>query len=333
MIEGHGDDWACDYKVKANFSSNVYSHSDLRGLRDHLMRNFAVVAHYPEPEPQSLRVLLSERYAVQQENVLVTAGATQAIYMVARAFAGKKSYVMGEPTFREYEDACRMNGHHLVNNVEEADLVWLCNPNNPTGECRSIAQIYGVLAAMKASALLILDQSYEDFAEERPLSPTETVALGRVVGIHSFTKCYSIPGLRIGWAVAEKTLIARLYGGLTPWSVNALSCEAVRYFLTEGANPLPSLRSLLGETQRLWGKLNALEGLRVYPTSTHFMLCQLYESSAAQLKAFLLKEYGILIRDASNFNGLTCGHFRVCSQSVEENNLLVTAIKAYLNEH
>jgi len=333
MIEGHGDDWACGREVRANFSSNVYSHADLSGLRDYLMQNFEVVAHYPEPEPQSLRLLLSQREAVKPHNVMVTAGATQAIYMVARAFAGEKSYVMGEPTFSEYEDACRMNGLQRVGSAEEADVVWLCNPNNPTGECRTVAQICELLTVMKAHAVLILDQSYEDFALPRSLSAAEAVELGRVISVHSFTKRYCIPGLRIGWVAAAQSLIARLREGLTPWSVNALSCEAVRYFLKSGANPLPPLCNLLAEAQRLWRNLSALEGLSVYPTDTHFMLCRLHEGSAAQLKAFLLKKYGILIRDASNFSGLTCDHFRVCSQSVEENDWLVEAIKAYLNEH
>lgn len=333
MIEGHGDDWIGDKVVRANFSSNVYNHADLSGLRNHLMQNFAVVAHYPEPEPQSLRLLLSQREAVQPENVLVTAGATQAIYMVARAFAGKKLYVMGEPTFREYEDACRMNGHQKVERVEEADLVWLCNPNNPTGECRSVAQIRDVLTAMKPDAVLVLDQSYEDFAEERPLSAAETVSLGRVIGVHSFTKRYGIPGLRIGWLVAERSLVTRLRDGLIPWSVNALSCESVRYFLTTGDSPLPPLRNLLNETQRLWQNLNDVEGLSLQPTATHFILCQLQKGSAADLKSFLLKKYGFLIRDASNFRGLTDRHFRVCSQTPTENDGLVEAIKEYLNEH
>lgn len=226
-----------------------------------------------------------------------------------------------------------MNGHQRVERAEEADLVWLCNPNNPTGECRTVAQIRELLTAMKPDAVLVLDQSYEDFAQERSLTPAETVSLGRVIGVHSFTKRYCIPGLRIGWVVAERSLMARLFAGLTPWSVNALSCEAVRYFLTTGENPLPPLHDLLEETQRLWRKLNEMENLSVRPTATHFMLCELHRGTAAPLKTFLLEKYGILIRDASNFRGLTERHFRVCSQSREENDGLVEAIRDYLNEH
>lgn len=333
MIDGHGDDWLEQGTLRANFSSNVYTHADLRGLREHLMAHFSLIGHYPEPEPQSLVRLLAGLHGISPGNVMVTSGATQAIYLVAQCYAGARSYIMNPPTFQEYEDACRLYRHEMVESMGEADLVWLCTPNNPTGACLSIPQIMEVLARMPRHAVLVLDQSYEDFAPVASLSPQEVVAQGRVIGIRSFTKRYAIPGLRIGWVAASGSLVSRLRQFVQPWSVNAISTEAVRYFLSSHADPLPPIPDLLSEARRLQVALSRLEGLKVTPSLTHFMLLELEYGSASNLKQYLLEKHRMLIRDASNFKGLRAGHFRICAQTPAEDDALVSALKEYLHEN
>ena len=92
------------------------------------------------------------------------------------------------------------------------------------------------------------------------------------------------------------------------------------------------LAALLAETERLRSRLNALPGLTAEPTRTHFFLCRLAKGRAAQLKDYLAREHGILIRDASNFEGLDAGHFRIATQTPAENDILVDAIRQYLGE-
>jgi len=316
--------------LRANFSSNVYSHADLHELWNYLTAHSSLIDHYPEPEPHSLARLLADRHGISPANVLVTSGATQAIYLVAQGFAGARSYIMNPPTFQEYEDACLLYRHKMVNRLEEADLVWLCIPNNPTGDCLSVAQILDIQTRMPRHALLVLDQSYEDFAPVTPLSPYEAVAQNRIISIRSFTKRYAIPGLRIGWVAASDSLICRLHQLVQPWSVNALSIEAVRFFLTSHVDPLPPIADLLVEARRLQNSLSRLEGLSVLPSSTHFILCKLEKGSASSLKQYLLKKHGMLIRDASNFKGLYAGHFRICAQTPVEDDALVSALRKYL---
>jgi threonine-phosphate decarboxylase len=117
-----------------------------------------------------------------------------------------------------------------------------------------------------------------------------------------------------------------------PWSVNALAVEAGLY-LCEHPDTAPiDLDALLAETQRLREALNTIPGLSAEPTETHFFLCHLAEHRAADLKQWLAENQGILIRDASNFEGLDAGHFRIATQTPEENNALVEAIRQYLEE-
>lgn len=334
MIEGHGDDYRDRACVKLNFSSNVYGHADLSGLFRHLADALPAVTHYPEPEPHTVRQLLAAREGVSPHSLVVTAGATQAIYLVAQAFAGRRSCILGQPTFREYADACAVFGHQIANPPEEADLVWLCNPNNPTGQCLSTAALRSLLGRLSSHSFLVLDQSYAHFTATPSLSTAETIGLGRIVSLHSFTKRYAMPGLRIGWAAAPPALALRLRSLLPPWSVGVLEQEAARYFLAPSASdPLPPPSEVLSEAQRLRSRLNALSGLSVQPTDTHFMLCELQTGSAASLKSYLLDKFGILIRDASNFCGLTPRHFRVSAQLPGEDDQLVEAIATYLNDY
>lgn len=333
MIEGHGDDWMNQHMLKANFSSNVYTHADLRGLREYLMARFHLIGHYPEPEPQSLASLLAERHGISSPNVLVTSGATQAVYLVAQCYTGVRSYIMNQPTFQEYEDACRLYHHEMVESMERADLVWLCTPNNPTGTCLAVEQITDILARMPNHAILILDQSYEDFAPITPLSPHEAVAQKRIISVRSFTKRYAIPGLRIGWVTASDTHISRLHRFVQPWSVNVFSSEAMRYFLTTQMDSLPPIPDLLAEARRLQAELSRLDGLKVSPSLTHFMLCELEHGTAYSLKRYLLENHGMLIRDASNFKGLCAGHFRICAQTPAEDDALLLALKEYLHDN
>ena len=114
MIIGHGDDaYRFDRQIRANFSSNVYGHVDLTPLKEHLAARMDVIGNYPEPEPYTLEAALAERLGIAADNVCVTAGATEAIYLIAHAFSGCRSDIL-QPTFSEYGDACRLYGHRII---------------------------------------------------------------------------------------------------------------------------------------------------------------------------------------------------------------------------
>ena len=150
--------------------------------------------------------------------------------------------------------------------------------------------------------------------------------------IHSMTKQYAIPGLRIGYITASASVIKYLRQQQRPWAVNALAIEAGKWVVSHREKAIPDLPSYLEETQRLRGQLNAIEGVVAFPTQTNFFLCTLEQATAAELKAYLAKEHSILIRDASNFRDLTPHHFRIATQSPEENDALVAAITQFFQQ-
>lgn len=209
--------------------------------------------------------------------------------------------------------------------------MWLCNPNNPTG---SVVPKEQIVAAIEENpeTVFVIDQSYGFFTKEPLLTAAEAVGYPNVVQLHSMTKRYAIPGLRLGYVTANPTLLERIRAVRMPWSVNALAIEAGLYLCEHLDTGLINLDALLAETRRLREALNALPGLSAEPTQTHFFLCHLAEGSAADLKQWLAERHGILIRDASNFEGLDAGHFRIATQTAVENEALVAAVKQYLEE-
>ncbi len=338
MIHGHGDDLFNYPGIRCNFSSNIYGHADMTALKAHLCRHIHLIGNYPEPSPRSLEMAIASKYGVSAENILVTNGATDAIYLIAQTFARKGCVHddIGElPTFCEYEDACRMAGLTRWSGGEEdgvpasAVLRWVCNPNNPTGdvytreEVEKLAQRYGIV---------VIDQSYEDFTLAPVMTHQEAADSNNIIQIHSLTKKYAIPGLRVGYVVASRHLIRLLRENVRPWSVNALAVEAGKWLMENDVSGFPSLSAYLGETKRLSRMLSQIPGVTVHPTHTHFFLAETEKGMAALLKDYLAKNHHLLIRDASNFQGLTPRHFRVSTQSPEENDWLVAAIREYAED-
>ena len=390
MLQGHGDDlYRFARPIRANFSSNVPGRVDLGALKAHLQAHLDLIGHYPEPEPYTLEAALAAKHAIDPAAVCATNGATEAIYLIANAFARSHSTIL-QPTFSEYADACRLY-HHLIipgarqnlfepsegalvrknlplhqasplnqgaaptpNTSVQAELrvgfrdasifsasgtktqssgamIWLCNPNNPTG---SVVPVDKLRAAIEdhPQTIFVIDQSYGFFTREPLLSAAEAVRYPNVIQLHSMTKRYAMPGLRLGYMTGSPTLLAHIRNFRMPWSVNALAIEAGLYLCAHPETAPIDLPALLAETRRLRERLNTLPGLTAAPTQTHFFLCRLATHRASDLKQWLADRHGLLIRDASNFEGLDAGAFRIATQTPEENELLVEAVRQYLEE-
>ena len=144
------------------------------------------------------------------------------------------------------------------------------------------------------------------------------------------TKRYAVPGLRLGYITASAAVIRHLREQYRPWAINGLSLEAGKWLVSHEAIAIQDLPSYLAETQRLRTMLNEIDGIETFDTQTNFFLCTIRQATAAQLKEYLAREHGILIRDASNFTGLTSHHFRIATQSPTENDALVDAIQRFI---
>lgn len=286
--------------------------------------------------PYSLESEIARRYSLTPRQVCVTNGATEAIYLIAQVFQGRISAVLG-PTFSEYADACRVHRHKvkpfysLDALPEDAELVWICNPNNPTGEVRNKEDLKALVDS-HPDKLFIFDQSYEYFTLKSLLGIKEAASFPNVILLHSMTKQYAIPGLRVGYFTASEGLTDDVRCRRMPWSVNSLAIEAAKYLLEEGDGISADIPQLLAERERLTNLLLATGMLEIWPTDTHYMLIKLRMGKAAALKDFVAVNHGILIRDASNFEGLDERFFRIATQTPEENDKLVKAISEWMEQ-
>ena len=349
MINGHGDDLFRYGNIVANFSSNVYNDVDHTPLWDHLKRRMECMVSYPEPQPYTLEEKIARKLGVGEGNVCVTNGATEAIYLVAQLLKGSRSAIY-VPTFSEYGDACKVHSHSVVEVVEleslrkicreeKTDVVWICNPNNPTGRVLDKGELVSLVKEFP-QVIFVLDQSYAFFTGQEVVSVEEGIALGNVIMLHSMTKRYAVPGVRLGYITADAQLLERVRKVRMPWSVNAFAIETGLFLLQHDISATTDIAVLLARSCNLAERISALGGgayFKVEPTHTHYMLVKIVKelcygsgersASAAVLKEHLANNCGILIRDASNFATLGEGHFRIATQRESENEMLIKALE------
>lgn len=334
MLNGHGDDiYRYDY-IRINFSSNVYNHFDHEPLFAHLANKLDNVVAYPEPSPVTLEAELAMMLGLQSDEVSVCNGATEAIYLIAQTYRRSKSAVL-MPTFSEYADACRLHEHDVCSFYSldqlppRARLVWICNPNNPTGTVIERDTLLELIDN-NSERMFVLDQSYAPFTQKPLITPAEAARRSNIIMLHSMTKEYAIPGLRLGYITAHKTVLNELRLQRMPWSVNQMAIDAGRYLLAHQDDYCLDLDALMSERSRVAEQLQKLGCIDVWQSDTHILLCKLRIGKASALKDYLALEHHILIRDASNFQGLDSTFFRIAVQTPEENDMLIDAIALWL---
>ncbi len=334
MILGHGDDIYQYDNIDIDFSSNIYHHFNHDKLFSYLSGRLPHVTHYPEPVPCSLEKAISRFVGVGHDEVMVTNGVTEAIYLIAQTFRGNKSAIL-QPTFSEYADACVIHGHQVCNIysleglTSGIQMMWICNPNNPTGKVVDKTELLNLIGSHE-SVLFVIDASYEPFTL-KPLPKTNELSeFPNVLTLHSLTKEFSVPGLRIGYVTANSGLLRQIRLQRMPWSVNQTAIDAGSYLIQHKEDYTIDVYGLMEERERVSEELNDLGVVDVWPSDSHLILCRLRIGKASALKSFLASEYHLLIRDAGNFEGLDQGYFRIAVQGREEDDMLLKGIKQWI---
>jgi len=198
-------------------------------------------------------------------------------------------------------------------------VVFLCNPNNPTGALLNHTAIAQLLASL-GDGLLVVDEAYVAFADAAP-DLTPLLADGRLLLVRSLTKDYGLAGLRLGYALGAPGVIEVLDRVRPPWNVNAMAETAGLAALADGAHLARAQREVAGAGAYLVAALTHL-GLRVYPPTANFLLVDVQGwqrgdvvgSDGRALRAALLR-HGICVRDCASFGLPDCVRIGVCTQS------------------
>jgi threonine-phosphate decarboxylase len=331
MISEHGDDY--QGQLIANFSSNIWHAANHEGLYQQLLSKLTDIKRYPEIDAASLKKIIAEKHLLNPNQISIGNGSTEIIYRIAQTFQSNRSLIV-TPTFSEYYNACNLS-HHLIvtcklEDVENSlqlfnpNLIWICNPNNPDGNFIPYSHLR-LLCSRYKNMIFIIDQSYAGFCKSDNEEP-DFNSLSNVIVVRSLTKRYSIPGLRIGYALGNKSIIGEINRYYIPWSVNSIAIEAAKYFLTNNDNF--SLDELLVETQRMRNLIDSIDFFQTLPTNTSFFLVKLEKGKASELKSHLLTK-GILIRDANNFMIDEGEYIRINTLDKINNNLLINELKEW----
>lgn len=336
-----------------DFSANInplgLANSALQAIHNSLSN----IVHYPDPNAFDLKETISAHYQVPTTSITVGNGAVELLYILCHMKKPRK-VLTPAPTFSEYSRAANACGASvqyfylsannnfyidtdaIAENLDGIDIVFICNPNNPTGTLMTNQQIKVLLdAAQKTNTLVVVDESFTDFLPDASSYTCRKLlsSYANLVIIHSLTKFYAIPGLRLGFALASSDITQNLHRGKDPWNVNTLSQAVGISALNDQAYQIASRLFMQNSQQDLWEKLSTLNNLFLYPPTVNYMLVNI---GATGITSTLLREFmmtkGILIRDCSNYPGLNSEYIRLAVKTPEHHNQLLSTLKEALGE-
>jgi histidinol-phosphate aminotransferase len=299
---------------------------------------------YPQPQPRVLLERLASLYEVPSESVLLGRGSDEAIDLLCRAFcrAGHDAVLACPPTFGMYSVSARIQGAEVLSVPlrpergfaldEQAllerctpatKLVFLCSPNNPTGNLLDAQAVLRIAAALAERTLVVLDEAYIEFAQ-RPSLAAHIGAQPNLAILRTLSKAYGLAGARCGALLADPQVIALLRKIIPPYAIPRLTVEAALARLEPAAMQTghEQLATLLAERARLEGELTLLTRVaRVWPSAANFLLVEFHDAQSALERACAA---GLLVRDARGYPGLGRA-LRVSVGTPEQNTRLLEA--------
>ncbi len=337
----HGGD-IYSRQVAYDFSANINPLGLPGGVRKALLSHVDDCVHYPDVEATGLRAAIAEQEGMRAGQVVCGNGAADLIYRIVWTLKPQKALLLA-PTFSEYERALRSVGcdvgfHMLreeegfalredfLDKIDGNDMIFLCNPNNPTG--RTIpGELMSRIAARcrKSGCVLVVDACFWDFVEKRSSVTEKGRFVENVIILKAFTKFYAMPGLRLGYMLCgDEALAGRIRSCGQCWAVSVPAQVAGMAALKETEYVEATLKLIPKEREYLFKALTGL-GMKVYPSEANFLLFR----CDRPLDRLLLKE-GIAIRSCENYEGLEYGFFRIAVRSHDENEILIRAIERVL---
>lgn len=324
-----------------DFSANINPLGMPKSVQDAVVHGLKDAVHYPDPLCRKLKRALAETYGLPEEVFLCGNGGADLIYRLAYALRPRRA-LLTAPAFAEYEEALRQTEtecvfHELRGSLEvrqdileqmdaSMDVMFLCNPNNPTGLLTDPDLLLRILKkAERLGILLVLDECFLDFTgqEERSLvcyiKKTEHLLI-----LKSFTKMYAMPGIRLGYGICgNRALLERMEAAGQCWGVSVLASEAGIAALGEKEYKKQAVCLVQKERAYLKEELQAA-GMQVWDGQADYLFFRapgirdLYER---------LLPYGILIRRCGNYRGLDETYYRIAVKDHAANVRFADALK------
>ena len=312
-----------------DFSANLNPEGPPRWVRAAMLEGLENARYYPDLRQRAAIAGLSAFLDLPGECLLPTGGGIEAIQSAAD-FAAR--HAVAQPTFQEYARFCpnRRDVQRFRLDAYEpgaGECLWLCNPNNPTGDAMPRRDVLALLDRVEAAGgRLVVDEAFIDYCPGHSVRDmvTEHPAL-MVLG--SLTKILAIPGVRLGWLAAHPSVVARVRERQTPWRLNCVA-DAVAAALPGHGKDFDRIRALNDRRRDAFAAELTAIGARVHPSAANFLLCDFGRDMRPAVDA--LRRERILLRPCGMFPGLTHGHVRLCVRTEGENETLVEAMENVL---
>ncbi len=337
----HGGD-IYENSIRLDFSANINPFGMPQRISDAIKTVLPELNKYPDPYCRRLVRAISEYEDVCEDYVLCGNGATELIYAYCTALHPSIA-VETAPTFSEYSLAlnrlgCQMERYELGQSTEfeldegfieylkekNPDVVFLCNPNNPTGRIISPNLLEKILCFCSQNNIhLFIDECFLDFTDDGVSMKNYLMQHPKLFILKAFTKNYGMAGVRLGYCMSSDTeLLMRMSETVQPWNVSVIAQTAGIAALDE-QEFLQKTRTFIAR-ERIWLE-KALEGLGLWvcPSEANYLL---FHGPTVLDKE--LKKHGIAIRSCANFHGLSDGWYRIAVRLHGENEILIQAIKS-----
>lgn len=334
----HGGDIYRNH-VWLDYSVNINPFGMPEAVKQSLHDAVDACCEYPDIRAEKLKDAVGTMLSIPKEYLLFGNGASELFMAIVHALTPKKT-VIPVPSFYGYEHAeGAVSGEIVYFNMneasgfglddafldvlnEEVELLFLANPNNPTGKLTDKEYLKKLLYHCKDKGIqVVLDECFIEFCSENASMLSEIKYLDNLIIVRAFTKIYAIPGVRLGYLVCSNpVLLERIERQLPEWNLSSFAqaagcvCAAQSAFVEKTAEYVREERRFLLENLRRLG-------LKVFTGDANFIL--LYSE---QLLYDCLLEQGILIRDCRNFRGLSQGYYRIAVKNREDNEMLLKAI-------
>jgi len=332
-----------------DFSSSINPLGPPSSAHRAFRKSFGELPCYPDSDARELRENLARLLGLKPQEVFLGNGSTQLIYLLCRALRPRNALVV-HPAFSEYTNALMLAGSEIYSYIlsvnenfkfslskfraalkENPDIVFVSNPNSVTGRTIPRGEMEKITwMAHKKKTLLVIDEAFMDFMEGNSVKDRLRENPYLIV-LRSPTKYYALPGLRLGYLLAQKQTVDRLCLHQEPWSVNTPAQRVFFACLNDESFRRKTKRWLEREREFLLKSLSFIQGLRPYPSQANFLLVRLEQGDALGLRALLLKKR-ILIRACDSFAGLGVHYFRVAIRLRKENIRLLKALEEIMGK-
>ena len=331
------------YKNCVDFSANCNPLGTPESVKNAIIESLSHINDYPQVGCAPLKGAIAQYEGVKPSEVICGNGAAEIIFSLCRALKPKKA-LLPAPTFAEYEQAltsvdCQCSHFFLreeqnfsldASFLDEIrknkfDIIFLCNPNNPTGILTERTFLMDILKTCREhSVFLVVDECFLDFVKE-PESYTLKEVLKEYPNLFllkAFTKRYAMAGVRLGYGLtANEELLEKMEYVTQPWNVSSLAQAAGLAALKETEYVKEGRRTVFEEQEFLKKEMKAL-GFSVFPSQANYIF---FKGEAGLFEKCVGK--GVLIRDCGNYPGLESGYFRIAVKSHEDNIRLIQALK------